>query len=202
MHLIEELYLGWQPLTHTVDCANPTWDTVEARYDTGGRIFTQGAEHHACATEGCSHADTFGRVQLRLLCRDCQTVHIISGEGLGAQCTTTALTGWGQAPRKLAGLWLWPGKPADAKHQPHAYLVTREHAQPTEANLYGIITRYRDAEGTPWWIAGAVRDDNGEHYVHSLRWRYRSNSLNDLPEAADWIAAVDTLPQRPLVVAV
>ncbi|MFF9285449.1 hypothetical protein [Streptomyces griseosporeus] len=202
MDLIEEMYLGWQPLTHAIDCTSPVWDVAEVRHDTGGRILPTGAEAHTCATDGCTHTATFARVQLRLLCRSCHTVYVLAGEDLGVRHTTTAVTGWGQSPRQLAGLWLWPGQPADHRHQPHQYLVTREPSQVTRATLYGLITRYRDATGTPRWIAAAVPDENGEHQLHTLRWRYRSAGLADLPEAADWIASVESLPQRALEVAV
>ena len=128
MQLIESLYLGWSPLDHPVDCPSPTWDVVEIRHDEGGRIVQTGAERHACANDTCSHDDTFGRVQLRLLCRDCGSVRTITGEGLTQVCTDTSLTGWGQAPRQVGGVWLWPGQPAAPGREPHDYLVTREQA--------------------------------------------------------------------------
>lgn len=203
MNLIENLYLGWNPLTHTVDCTSPVWDTVELRHDTGAHIVSTGAEHHSCPNEVCGHTDTFGRVQLRLLCKDCGTVYTISGEGLTEVCTHTSLTGWGQQPREVGGVWLWPGQPAIPGGEPHDYLVTRDQAETvTTANLYGLITRYRDADHTPRWLAGALPDTDGAHQVHSLRWRYSSNGLADLAAAAAWIAGADTRTQRPLVVAV
>lgn len=203
MQLIEDIYLGWQPLTHTIDCANPVWDTAEVRRDEGAHHVQTGAESHACVNDGCGHANTFGRVQIRLLCRDCHTIYTIAGEGLGTACTTTSLTGWGQPPRQVGGVWLWPGQPADAQHQPHDYLVTRGHAdQVTAANLLGLITRYRDADGTPRWVAGAELNAGGAHQVHSLRWTYRSAGLADLADAAHWVATAQDRAQRPLVVAV
>ncbi|MFC5217275.1 hypothetical protein [Streptomyces coerulescens] len=202
MDLIEETYFGWDSVTHTVDCPNPTWDDVQTRYDQGARHDASGADPHTCSNSLCSHATTFGRVQLRLLCRDCDTVRIISGEGLAETYTTTDATGWGQPPRQVGEVWLWPGRPAIPGGEPQQYLVTRQPAAITQATLYGLITAYRDAEGTARWIAGAVRDDQGAHYVSSLRWRHRSAGLTDLDAAAEWIATVETAPQRPLEVAV
>ncbi|WP_392967266.1 hypothetical protein [Streptomyces sp. LN245] len=203
MQLIESLYLGWSPLDHPADCPKPTWDVVEIRHDEGGRIVQTGAEHHACANDTCSHADSFGRVQLRLLCRDCGSIRTITGEGLTQVPSTVADSGWGLAPRKVSGVWLWPGQPAAPGSEPHDYLVTRSRAAAvTTESLYGIITRYRDASGTPCWIAGALPDEDGEHQVHSLRWRHRSAGLADLDAAAAWIAGAETRAQRPLVVAV
>jgi hypothetical protein len=203
MQLIESLYLGWSRLDHPADCPRPTWDVVEILHDEGGRIVQTGAEHHACANDTCSHADSFGRVRLRLLCRDCGSVRTITGEGLTQVCTHISLTGWGQAPRRVGGVWLWPGQPPAPGREPHDYLVTREQVDAvTTESLYGIITRYRDAEGTPRWIAGALPDPDGAHQVHSLRWRHRSTGLADLDAAAAWIAGAETRAQRPLVVAV
>ncbi|WP_405924907.1 hypothetical protein [Streptomyces sp. NBC_00035] len=203
MQLIEDLYLGWQPLTHTDTCPRPVWDTVELRHDEGGRIVQTGADHHACDNDDCSHADTFGRVQLRLLCKDCGTVYTITGEGLTQVCTHTSLTGWGQKPTQVGGVWLWPGQPSVPGGEPHDYLVTRDRADTvTTDNLYGLITKYRDADGAPRWIAGALPDRDGAHHVSSLRWKHRSAGLHDLAEAAAWIADASTRPQRPLVVTV
>ncbi|WP_405925473.1 hypothetical protein [Streptomyces sp. NBC_00035] len=203
MQLIEDLYLGWQPLTHTDTCPRPVWDTVELRHDEGGRIVQTGADRHTCDNDDCSHANEFSRVQLRLLCKDCGTVRTITGEGLTEVCTHTSLTGWGQKPTRVGGVWLWPGQPAIPGGEPNDYLVTRDQAAAvTTDNLYGLITKYRDADGAPRWIAGALPDRDGEHYVHSLRWRHRSTGLTDLAAAAEWIATVHAQPQRPLVVSV
>ncbi|MDT7847249.1 hypothetical protein [Streptomyces justiciae] len=202
MELIVETYFGWDPLSHTVDCPTPTWDDVEIRRSEGVRPVGTGAEPHGCPNDVCSHSNTFGRVQLRLLCRDCGTVRTITGEGMTEVVTHTSLTGWGQAPRRMGEVWLWPGRPAIAGGEPHQYLVTRQAAAVTRATLYGIITRYRDAEGTPRWIAGAVPDEDAAHQISMLRWRHASGGLAALEDAAAWIADTETAPQRPLVVAV
>jgi hypothetical protein len=203
MQLIEDLYLGWSPLSHGPACTSPTWDAVELRHDEGARIVQTGADHHACTNQDCSHGDLFGRVQLRLLCRDCGTMRTITGESLTQVSATVRDSGWNQVPRQVGGMWLWPGQPAVPGGEPHDYLVTREPvAAVTTETLYGIITRYRDADGTPRWIAGALHDANGQHQVHSLRWRHRSTGLTDLAAAAAWIAGAETRTQRPLVVAV
>jgi hypothetical protein len=202
MDLIEYTYFGWQPLGHGPDCPNPVWDDAEVLHDQGVRPGTYGADHHDCSHADCSHRDTFDRVQLRLLCRDCGTVHTISGESLVHVLTHTSVTGWGQPPTQAGEVWLWPGRPPAEDAAPAQYLVTRQPQVVTEDTLYGIITSYFDADGTPRWIAGAVPDADGEHYVHSLRWRHRSAGLATLDEAAAWIATAERRPQRRLVVAV
>ena len=202
MQLIEETYLGWDPLSHTLDCTNPTWDTVELRRDEGVRPHATGAEPHACVNDQCSHASTFGRMQLRLLCRDCGTVRTITGEGLTEVCTHTSLTGWGQGSRQVGEVWLWPGRPAVPGGEPTQYLVTRQPAAITLGTVYGIITRYRDADHTPRWIAAAVPDEDGAHQVSALRWRHSSRCLAALEDAAAWITDAELTAARPLVVAV
>lgn len=200
MQLIEETYFGWDPLTHTIDCPNPTWDEAQVRRDEGVRPLAAGAERHVCANDMCSHATAFGRVQLRLLCRDCGTVRTITGEGLTEVCTHTSLTGWGQAPRHIGEVWLWPGRPAIAGGDPTQYLVTRQPAAVTASTLYGIITRYRDADGTPRWLAAAVPDKDGAHQISTLRWRHSSRGLAELEDAAAWITDAETV--RAVAVAI
>lgn len=202
MELITETYFGWDPLTHTVGCPSPVWDTVEIRRTEGVRPRAIGADRHACPTEHCGHGDAFGRVQLRLLCRDCGTVYTVSGESLTEVCTHTSLTGWGQSPTRCGDVWLWPGRPAAPGHDPHQYLVTRQAVAVTKDTLYGIVTAYRDASGAGRWIAGAEPDDNGAHQISTLRWRHSSNALDSVADAAAWIADAETRTHRPLVVAV
>ncbi|MFI1723880.1 hypothetical protein [Streptomyces sp. NPDC020489] len=202
MDLIETVYFGWNALAHAPGCPTPVWDDADVLHTEGLRPGVRGDDHHTCAHPDCTHADTFPRVQLRLLCRDCQTVHTISGDSLTHVLSHTSATGWGQPPRQVGEVWLWPGRPVIEGGDPTQYLVTRQPQTVTRAALYGIITRYRDAQGTPLWIAGAVPDEAGAHQVHSLRWRYSSRGLAALEDAAAWIADVETAPQRPLVVAV
>ena len=51
-------------------------------------------------------------------------------------------------------------------------------------------------------MAGAVPDEDGAHIVSAMRWRYASNGLTDLEDAAAWITDAETAPQRTLVVTV
>jgi hypothetical protein len=202
MDLITETYLGWDTLTHPVDCPSPFWDAVEVRRTDGIRPQSTGADHHSCEHPNCEHADTFRRVQLRLACRDCGTVYTVSGEGLTEMRSDTSLTGWGQAPTRVGDVWLWPGRPTAPGREPYEYLVTRQPAAVTRATLYGIITAYRDSTGTRRWIAGAEPADDGAHQISALRWRHSSNALDSIEAAAEWIAIAANFQQRPLVVAV
>ncbi|MEU9245821.1 hypothetical protein [Streptomyces sp. NPDC048385] len=202
MELIETTYLGWNPLAHAVGCARPVWDDAEVIHEEGGRPLAGSTEPHTCANGDCSHGGTFDRVRLRVLCRTCGTVHVISGESLGQAISHTSLTGWGQPPRQIGEVWLWPGRPVIPGGGPRQYLVTRQAATVTEATLYGIITGYLDAAHRPLWIAGAVPDAAGAHQVSSIRWRYASNGLTTIEGAAAWIANAELPAVRPLVVTV
>ena len=202
MDLITETYFGWNPLPHAPGCPNPVWDDARVEHSEGVRPGSYGADHHTCAHSDCGHADTFERVQLRLLCSDCKTVTTLSGESLVQVISHPAATGWGQPPTELAGVWLWPGRPVIEGGQPHQYLVTRQAQTVTPDTLYGIITAYRDSEGNRRWIAAAVPHPDGAHQISTLRWRHASNGLAELEQAATWIADAELRARRPLVVAV
>jgi len=203
MDLIETVYFGWNPLAHAEGCTHPLWDDAQVMHSEGLRPGINADEHHACANGICTHADTFERVQLRLLCTTCGTVHTISGESLVHVISHTSATGWGQPPIQMGEVWLWPGRrSATAASEPHQFLVPREAATVTRETLYGIITSYLDSEYKPRWIAAAVPDENGAHQVSSLRWRHSSRGLAALEDAAAWIADAELTAPRTLVVAV
>lgn len=202
MELITETYLGWTPYTHAIDCPAPLWDTAEIRYDEGAHPPAIDAAPHGCTSNLCDHGPTFQRVRLRLLCRDCDTVHMLAGEGLNQVTTHTSVTGWGQTPARFGDVWLWPGRPAIREGEPSQYLVTRQPQALTIDTVYGIVTGYRDATGARRWLAGAQPDSDGAHLIDTLRWRHSSNGLTTVDEAAEWIATAGTGAQRPLEVAV
>lgn len=202
MELITETYLGWTPYTHTLDCPAPTWDTVELRHDEGGHPLTMGAEPHACPNDMCDHNATFPRVRVRLLCRDCETVHLLDGEGLTQATTTTAATGWGQAPIRASGVWLWPGRPAIPGGDPSQYLVTRQPQALTPATLCGIITGYHDADTSRRWLAGVHPDTDGAHRIDALRWRDVARGFGSVADAVEWIDLTEGAASRGLEVAV
>ncbi|MEV1020673.1 hypothetical protein [Streptomyces sp. NPDC050264] len=196
MELITETYFGWTPYPHTDTCPHPVWDAVEVRHDEGAHPIATGAEPHACPNDMCDHGPTFPRVRVRLLCRDCSTVHLLVGEGLTQATTTVAATGWGQAPSRWGSVWLWPGRPVVKGGEPSQYLVTREPNELTTATLCGIITGYRDATGARRWIAGVQPDSDGAHQIDTLRWRHASRGLDSLEVAAEWLATTDKHGRR------
>ncbi|MEU3683716.1 hypothetical protein AB0E99_22650 [Streptomyces sp. NPDC030592] len=188
MELITETYFGWDSLSHAADCPNPVWDEAQMRHTEGIRPQSTGPDHHTCAHPNCTHADTFRRMQLRLACRDCGTVHTI-GE-----------SGWGQAPTQHGGVWLWPGRPAAPGREPREYLVTLQGAAITRATVYGIITGYRDSSGNPVWQAGCEPTDDGAHQISAIRWRHASPAYDSVKACAEFIHIAAHFPQRSVVV--
>lgn len=200
MDLIINAYFGWNPLAHAPGCATPVWDTADVLHTPAIRTVTGDPRPHTCTHPDCTHATKFTRVQLRLLCRTCGTVHTISAETLSHVLSHTSVTGWGQPPTHLAGMWLWPGRPPIPDHPPREYLITLDHRIPTPDSLHGIITGYRDADHVQRWIAAATPDETGAHQISTLRWRHRSAGLTTLSEAAEWFTHIQTRTQRPVVV--
>jgi len=202
MDLIETVYFGWNPLAHADGCTNPVWTDADVLHSEGIRPGIAADIHHDCTHDDCSHADTFTRVQLPRAGRGTPPRPSISGDSLTHVISHTSATGWGQPPRQIGALWLWPGRPVITGGEPDQYLVTRQPETVTEDTLYGLITRYRDADQTPRWIAAAVPDPAGAHQVHTLRWRHASRGLATLEDAAAWIDDAELRAARPLVVSV
>lgn len=156
--MIEHTYFGWTQLSHTESCATPTWD-IDVRHDTGIRPHADRAVTHGCPDQHCTHDSDFGRVTVRVICRGCDTAHVITGESLARTVTTTDALGYGQAPRQIAGLYLWPGRPvlhgwgpgaSGLDDQPHEYLVTTALVDRlTPGDCVGAIGRHRTAGGHP-----------------------------------------------------
>jgi hypothetical protein len=215
--VIETAYFGWSQLTHTDPCPAPSWD-IDVRHDAGIRPHADRAVTHGCPDQHCTHDSDFGRVTVRVICRGCDTAHVITGESLTRTTTVTAALGYGQAPRQIAGLYLWPGRPvlhgwgpgpSGLDDQPHEYLVTTALTDRlTPGDCVGAIGRHRTAGGHPRWWAGAVQvppplrvvPPDGEY---RLTWSHRTSDHTSPETAAAWIAAaIDPAQQKPLVVAV
>ena len=214
--MIEETYFGWARLTHTEGCDAPSWE-IDVRHDAGIRPLTQStAVIHQCPDENCGHSSSFDRVTVRIVCRSCTTVHLITGEGLGRATTSTEALGYGQPPRRLDGLYLWPSPPvlygygpgrSGLDDQPREYLVTTTLADRlTPGMCVGAIGRHFNAAHKPLWWAGAIQTPPPTRLtgqVHRLAWKHRTNEHTSVEAAAAWIAtAIDPAQQRPLVVAV
>jgi hypothetical protein len=153
-------HLEWQPFRHRPDCAKPVWEVDQQAASDKRRPRREGPEH-GCPNEECGHHDHYDVITLRVLCRSCGTVHLISGEEYTTRTTTTASTGYGQPPKKVGGLWLYPGPPLlDWKDAgPSAYLCSREKADRlSEENIVGAVTEGRGKRGATVWHAAIGPD--------------------------------------------
>lgn len=151
---VESLYLGWRTVAHRQDCARPSW-TAEHR-ETSER---RDGRTHECPDVDCGHNVHADVLTVRLLCPSCGVVRIFRGDARSEQGTTTDSYGYGQAPRKVGGLFLYPGSlreswgPAPAA--PDQYLVTAVKAERiTPDNLLGRIGSGVGPRGGIIWSAG------------------------------------------------
>lgn len=204
MHLTDT-YFRWNPLTHTIDCAAPAWD-IDVRRDEGAHPLPHREDlQHACTNGNCGHASTFTRVTVRVICRSCGTAHLISGEDLGQVCTTTEAIGYGQPPRQLAGLYLWPSAPvlygegpgrSGYDDQPRSYLATTRLVERlTPEDCVGAIGRHPTARSKELWWARAVPIPLPGRLAAAepcLNFARRASELPSLDVAAAWIAAAQT----------
>ncbi|MCX4787663.1 hypothetical protein OG369_16160 [Streptomyces sp. NBC_01221] len=186
---VQDTYLGWRELGHGPDCPRPSW-TVDVRDDEHYRSTYGGAvARHSCPNEDCDHDGSYPRTTVRVVCRTCHAAHVISGESGSSRRTTTRSTGFGEAPRRVAGLYLWPGQPW-FDDDPHEFLVTRskpERVRP--ADVVGKIHEGRGPRGGKQFSAVALPRPNGTYGIGTLRWARVKEGLPSCSAAAKWIAA-------------
>lgn len=192
MNLARDLYLDWLAFPHRRGCQQPAWE-AQLKMDHGhrGRLLDTEDQVHACTAEGCLHANDFRRYTVRLVCRGCTAVHIISGEDVGIDRMTTAAYGYGAAARETEGLWLWPGEQKSPGHHqlPQDWVVTRTPDVPVRAiDIAGTIASYLTAGHHTRWKACAIPDPDGLHGGDQLRWARCQRELRSVDQAAAWIA--------------
>ncbi|MFD5424822.1 hypothetical protein [Streptomyces sp. NPDC127084] len=186
---LQDTYLGWRELPHGPACPRPSW-TVDVREDEHCRSSYGGAtERHTCPNEDCDHGGSYPRTAVRVVCLACHVAHVISGESGGNHRTTTRETGFGEAPRKAAGLYLWPGQPwFDA--EPHEFLVTRgKPRRLTASDVVGEIHEGRGPRGGKQFSAVAMPTPNGTYGIGAIRWERARDGFPSCSAAAKWIAA-------------
>lgn len=206
MNRVEDSYLGWELLAHLAGCARPVW-TVDVRTADAYRrdrrhYFDEPGPPHSCPDEDCSHGPRFRETTVRVVCTACGAAHLITGEhteDTGRTDTSTRHLGYGLPPRRMAGLWLYPGQPwldLGRAHSewPHDFLVTAAKvARVTAPDVVGTITQVRGHRGGVRWAACAVPDEDGEYGMateaHPFRWAAATDSLRTVAAAAKWIAA-------------
>ncbi|MEU0857498.1 hypothetical protein ABZ352_18945 [Streptomyces griseofuscus] len=151
----EDLYLGWTELAHAKDCRRPAWEAqTRTEWDT-----FRGGRNHSCPDEDCGHQNRYSKTTFRLVCRSCGNVHLMDGELGSSGGSSVERYGYGQQPKKVGGLYLYPGATAEwitAPKSPWDYLVTAEKVDRiTKDNLVGSIGQGRTPRGRVIWSAGA-----------------------------------------------
>lgn len=201
---LTDTYLGWDQLTHGINCAAPAWD-IDVRREEGAHPLSHRQDlQHSCSNENCSHHNLFTRVTVRVICRSCTTAHLISGEDLTQERTTTEAIGYGQPPRRMAGLYLWPSEPvlfgygpgtSGHDDQPRSYLATAHLVERvTPQDCVGVIGRHPTARSRELWWASAISIPLPGRLTaeYGLNWARRASELPSLDAAAEWIAAAQT----------
>lgn len=153
-------YFGYEPVSgHTDDCTQgpgSKWEvSIYVEYGFG------------------EHDQDVRHENIRLTCTECgavryyRTGHEDYGFGLKRDHTSTAEVGFGAAPERVAGVWLWPGPLMEfaEKHGPESYLVTAYKVRPTSPGaVVGLIGWGRNAariNGAIRWHAGLGCTDWG-----------------------------------------
>ena len=155
-------YLGWEALPHVEGCLASGWLVHERSRPRLG----------------------VERLELRVVCTSCGAVHHFALDGregrIEREITTTVRIGFGAAPIRSAGLWLWAGRIPDGGTRPAGYLVTTVKTSPSSrAEVAGSVSRYRTPRGAVRWMAAvgyspAVTNQEGFRTVRA---------------AASWLAA-------------
>lgn len=189
---VQTAYLGWEALEHRQGCSRPVW-TVDVRTEDQFRP-RHGGPEHACPNEECDHrGGRFEATTVRIVCSSCGAAHLFGGSEHVRRTSTQAL-GYGQPPRRAAGLWLWPDAPligwGPNADEPWGFLVTRERVdRVTAADVVGEIQQGRGKRGGVVWSAAAVPAPDGRYGVGPVRWSRATEDLRSVAAAAKWIAA-------------
>ncbi|MEV7953687.1 hypothetical protein ACIO6T_41255 [Streptomyces sp. NPDC087532] len=202
MTTVQSTYLGWEQPLHRTGCKRPVWD-IDVRREDGAYRYHGHSEPrlaHSCPEECCDHANSFTRVTVRIVCRSCGVAELVTGEhttDTGHSITSTTQLGYGLAPRKVAGLFLWAGEPyltvgRAGSDEPHDFLVTATRVdRVTQGAVVGQITQWHGKRGGVIWTASALPDPHGPygHGLGRIRWNRVQEGFKTVAAAAKWIAA-------------
>lgn len=188
-------YLGWDLLVHFKGCEKPAW-TVDVRTKHDEWRGRDGGEKHDCPNEECWHSDRLTRTTLRIVCLSCSRAYMLdSEEELRAGSPSTITKGYGEAPRRVAGLLLWPGDPflyfgRLSTPEPWDFVVTRAGVtRVTEDDVVGVISQASGKRGARCWSVVAARSDEGPYGLSPLRFAHAAERLRTVAAAAKWTAA-------------
>ncbi|MFE2940985.1 hypothetical protein ACFXKG_18270 [Streptomyces sp. NPDC059255] len=185
-------YLEWDLLAHEPDCASPAW-TIDTRTEYNAYRLRHDGVSHDCRNQECGHGDNFARTTLRIVCSCCGAAYVMTGEET-PEATSTQALGYGQPPRRIAGLYLYPGEPLlhgwGESAGPHDQLVTARRVPRLQADdVIGQITQSRGKRGAVRWSACAVPSAEGTYGIRPLRWTRVEVDFRSVAAAAKWIAA-------------
>ncbi|MGW6739689.1 hypothetical protein ACWGDX_02895 [Streptomyces sp. NPDC055025] len=205
MSVVLDTYLGWERLTHRPTCKRPAW-TVDVRINDSEYRSLHGGPSHSCPNEDCGHANSYEATTVRIVCTSCGVAETITGERAGRSSTSTRHIGYGLQPRRLAGVYLYPGEPfLDFGRlnttEPFDFVVTAERVERVEErHVVGQIQQGRGKRGAVTWSAGAVPSRDGRYgygrYGH-IRWTHAVDGLRTVAAAAKWIAAQQSTVSAP-----
>lgn len=174
MPSIARQYLQYQPVSGHLDgCTRgpDKWEVAQhTEYGFGER------SHEVRSTS------------LRLSCPECGQIRLMGADGaLSEEYTGSDALGWGSAPERVAGLWLWAGPPLLRGQGPDAYYVTTHKLRPAApGHIAGIIGRGRKSarfNAAEWWFAGLGCNELGMARRSGPEEGFRSRTA-----AAKWLA--------------
>lgn len=204
---VRDSYFGWTGLVHADACKRPFWDIDHKTEYDAFRTRSLDSVPHACPAEDCGHGPKYERTTVRIVCRSCGHAYLVHSEQQPIR-TSTDFLGYGQQPRKVAGLLLWPGEPLttfgmsvrDGQHVPYQLLVTRLGVKcPVRGDLVGQIAQSVTPRGAVRYTAVAGLDPDGPFGHGEFRWAAAAEVLRTIPAAAKWIAGhVDARPAAGL----
>lgn len=193
-----DTYLGWTELAHLDGCKKPIWE-IDTRVDYDvWRDRSRGSDiDHRCVDEECdAHGKRYTRTTVRMVCRSCGTARLLAGDARLTP-TTTAYLGYGQQPRRMGQLLLWPGPPfsdlafsVPGEREPYELLVTGPGVRrPRREDLLGHITQVWTPRHALRYSANAGLSPDGEYGWGEFRWSAAAERLKTVSAAARWIAA-------------
>lgn len=199
MTSVRDTYFGWAELPHAEVCKRPVWDVnSKVEHDVAPERDRYSTAPHDCPDEECDHGARYTRTTVRIVCRSCGEAHLLASDRQTVR-TSTGYLGYGQQPRRVAGLLLWPGEPLSTfgmsvrdgrQYVPYELLVTGQGVtRPRREDLVGEIAQTMGRRGAVRY--GAVRglDPNGEYGWGDFRWSAAAEGLHTIAAAAKWIAA-------------
>ncbi|MFJ1664841.1 hypothetical protein ACIOK4_00340 [Streptomyces bottropensis] len=195
MTTAQQTYLGWDLLVHFEGCEKPAW-TVDAKVEDDVFRARHGGGEHECPNEDCGHDDRFRRTTVRIVCFSCTRAYLLDSEDeLQAGQPETITKGYGQPPRRIAGLLLWPGDPflswgRLSTDEPWDFVVTHAGVKRVaQDDVVALVSQARGKRGAVCWSAVAARSDDGPYGLRPLRFAHAAERLRSVSAAAKWAAA-------------